>query len=109
MVAQRFHRFLPAVDDLQHSLRQARFLQQLRNSSGAERNELRRLENQTIPQRERVGDRPIRHHVREVERGNRGDDAQRISLDPALDAATHFQHFSRSDLRQRAGKLAELG
>ena len=109
MVADRLHRFLPAVHDLEHALGQARLAQQLGDPAGAQRHQLRGLEHQAVAQRDRVGDRPVGHHVGEVERGDRGHHAEGEPLDPALDPAAHLQHLARSDLRQRAGELGQLG
>ena len=49
------------------------------------------------------------HHVRKIERRDRRHDAERKSLDAALDAAAHLEHFAGRDLRQRAGELRQLG
>ncbi len=109
VVADRLDGFLPTVNDLQNAFGQPRFLEQLGDSASAERNELRRLEDEAVSERDRVGNRPVRNHVREVEGRDRRDDPKREPLDPALHTAAHLEHFSRRDLRQRAGELAQLG
>ena len=97
------------MHDLEHPLRQPRLSQQLGDATRAERHQLRRLQDQAVAECDRVRDRPVRHHVREVERRDRRDDAERVTLDPALDASAHLEDFARRDLGQRAGELAQLG
>ena len=106
VVADRLDGLLPAVHDVEHAVGQPRLAQQLGDAAGAQRHLLGRLEDHAVAERDRVGDGPVRHHVREVERRDRRHDADRIALDAALDAAAHLQHFAGSDLRQRAGELA---
>jgi hypothetical protein len=71
VVADRFDRLLAAVHDVQHAVGQAGFAQQLGDAAGAERHQLGRLEDHAVAEGDRVGDRPVGHHVREVERRDR--------------------------------------
>ena len=108
VVADRFDRVPAAVHHLKHAVGKARFLQQLGDAPGAERNELARFQDHAVTKRERVRDRPVRHHIRKIEWRNRRHDADRESFDATLDAAAHLEHFARDDLRQRARELGEL-
>ena len=51
---------------------------------------LRRLEHERVAARERVGEHPQRHHHREVERRDAGDDADRLQHRVHVDAARHL-------------------
>jgi len=83
MIADGFDDILPAIYELKHAFWQSGFAQQLGNATTAQRNELGRLENHAVAERDRVGDRPVRHHVRKIERRDRGHDAEREALEAA--------------------------
>ena len=109
MIADRLDGVLPAVHHLEHARREPGLGKQLGDATGADRHQLRRLQDHAVAQGDRVRDRPVGHHVRKVERRDRRDDAERKALDAALDAAAHLEHFARRDLRQRARELGQLG
>jgi hypothetical protein len=67
-----------------------------------------RLQDHGIAQHQRVGDGPVRHHVREVERRDARHHAQRLPLDAAFHALAHLQHFTLHQLRQAACEFAQL-
>ena len=109
VIADRFDGLLPAMHDVQHSLGQPCFTQQLGDAAGGDRHLLARLEDHAVPQRDGVGDGPIGDHVGEIERRDRGDNADREAFYSTFDAAAHLEHFARGDLRKRAGELGQLG
>ncbi len=108
VIANRFHRLPAAVHHLENALGETGFAEQFHDAAGAQRHQLRRLEDQTVAERDGIGDRPVRHHVREIERSDRGHHSNGIALDPALDPTTHLQHLAGGDLRQRTGELRQL-
>ena len=68
MVTDRLDHLAPAVHHVEDAGRQPRLRQQLRDAAGAERHQLGGLEHHAVAEGDRVGDRPVRHHAREVER-----------------------------------------
>ena len=76
-------RHLVAVDDVEAAVGQAGLLEQLGDEHRRRRILLARLEDERVAARQRVGEHPHRHHRREVERRDAGDDAERL-----LDAST---------------------
>ena len=69
---------LVAVDDVEAAVGQTGLLQQLADEHARRRILLARLEDERVAARERVGEHPHRHHAGEVERGDAGDDAERL-------------------------------
>ena len=108
MVADRLDDLLAAMHDVEDAVGQTGFAQQFGDAAGAERHLLGRLEDHGVAEGDGVGDRPVGNHVREVERRDGSHDADRVTLDAALDAAADFEHFAGDDLRQRSGELAQL-
>src|SRR5439155_11846922 len=78
------------------------------DTSSTQRYELGGFQYQRIPECDCVGQRPIRHHVREVEWRDRRNDAHREPLDTTFDAPAHLEHFASGDLWQRTGELCQL-
>src|SRR5688500_19441827 len=94
VIADRFHRFLPAVDDLKYTFRQPGFPQQLGYLPRTERHQLGRLENDAIAERDRIWNRPVRDHVRKIERRDGGNDAEGIALDSAFNSPADLPHLA---------------
>ena len=120
MVEDRVDHLLVAVDDVEDAVGQARFLHQLGEAHRHGRVALAGLEDERIAAGDRDREHPHRDHRREVERGDAGDDAERlahrINVDPGAgadrifalermrDAAGEFDHFEPAlDVALRVG------
>ena len=108
MIADRFDSFLSAVNDVQHTFRQSRLAKQFRDAAGGKRHLLARLQDHAVAEGDGVGDGPVGHHVGEIERSDRRDDADRESFDAAFNAAADLQHLAGCDLRKRAREFRQL-
>ena len=108
MVADRLHHFAAAVHHAEDARRQSRLGQQLGDPPRAQGHQLGRLQDQAVAERDRVGQGPVRHHAREIERRDRRHDPDRMPVGAALHPAAHLQHLAGHDLRQRAGELGQL-
>src|SRR5258707_14981215 len=73
MITDRFDDIPSTVHNLEHTFRQSRFPQQLGDSNTRKGHELRWLEDHAISQSDRIRDRPVWNHVREIERSDRRD------------------------------------
>ena len=80
-------RDLVALDDVEHAVRDAGLLEQLGQVDRGRGVLLRGLEDERVPARDRVPEHPHRDHRREVERGDPGDDAERLADQVDVDAA----------------------
>ena len=87
MGEERVHGLLGAVHQVQDAGRNPRFLRQLEDAGRGKRDLLARLENERIPGGDRVGPEPAGDHRGEVERRDRGEDAERLADVFAVDAA----------------------
>ncbi len=121
------HRGLVAVDDVQHAVRQARLGGQLGQLQGRGRHLLAGLEDEGVPAGDGEREHPHRHHRREVERRDAGDDTEgladrghvhtggdlggQLALELLRDAAGQLDDLQAAgDLAQRvAVHLAVLG
>ena len=86
MLDQRVHRDLVTLDHVEDTVGQTCFCQQLRHEQCRRRIALARLQDERIAGRDGDGEHPARHHAREVERRDSGDDAQRLAKSPVVDA-----------------------
>src|SRR3546814_4629139 len=68
---------LVTLHDIEHAIRQAGLLQQVGDQQRGGWITLRRLENEGVATDQRDREHPHRHHHREVERRDAGDDAER--------------------------------
>ena len=86
MLEQRVDRDLVAVDDVEDAVGQTGLLQQLGGPERCRRILLRGLEHERVAARDRRRPHPHRHHRREVERRDAGDDAERLADRVDVDA-----------------------
>ena len=108
---------LVAVDDVEAAVGKPGLLQQVADEHAGRGILLARLEDERVSAGEGVGEHPHRHHAREVERGDAGDDTQRlldaVHVDPGAGllavAALHQvgDAASELDVLEAAGHLAE--
>ncbi len=91
VIAERLHGDAITVKHVEDTWREARLHHQLTGELRAERHLLGRLEDERVPHRD--GDRvePERHHRREVEGRDSGDDAERLAPDFAAHPAAHLE------------------
>ena len=68
---------LVAVDEVEHTVGEAGLVDQFGEEHCGGRILLAGLQDEGVAAAEGVGDHPERHHCREVERGDAGDDAER--------------------------------
>ena len=118
MVEQRVDRDLVAVNDVEDARRHAGLGEELGRQHRGGRVLLGRLEDERVPARERRRPHPHRHHRREVERRDPGDDADRLpdrvdvdpgrgllgeaALEERRDAAAELDHLEPArDLAER--------
>jgi hypothetical protein len=89
------------MDDLKDAIGGARFLHQLGKAHGDRWIALRGLEDEGIATRDGGAEHPHRDHRREVERGDAGDDAERLAhrvdVDPGTRAMGIFALESMGD------------
>ncbi|GAB3824606.1 hypothetical protein GCM10027610_003170 [Dactylosporangium cerinum] len=95
-----------ALHDVEHAVGQARLPQQVRQEQRDRRVLLTRFEHERVAADERVGEHPHRHHRREVERGDPGDDTQGLADRVHVDAAGRL--FAVTALEQVRGAGGEL-
>ncbi len=109
MVEDRVDRFLVAVDDVEHAGREAGLLEQLPDQHRCRRIALRRLQDEGVAAGD--GDRihPHRHHGREVERRDAGDDAERLAVGPAVDLGADIAAvLALQEMRDAAGEIDDV-
>ncbi len=103
---QHVHRFLVAVDDVQHAGRQPGFGQQLAEQHGRAGVLFRGLEHEGIPAGDGHRQHPQRHHGRKVERGDADADAQRLHQRVGINVATDIGgELTLEQVRDATGKL----
>ena len=109
VVEQRVDGHLVAVDDVEDTVGQPGLGVQLGDQVGRARVALARLEHERVAAGD--GDRvhPHRHHDREVERRDAGDDAERLAERVRVDAAGDLVvELALEQLRDAAGELDDL-
>ena len=79
MVQQRVHRFLAAMNQVQHAGGQAGFVQQFDDARGRERNFFGRLQHEGVAAGDGERIHPHRHHGREIERRDARAHADRLA------------------------------
>ena len=109
MVEDRVDRLLVAVDDVEHAGREAGLLEQLPDQHRGGGIALGRLQDEGVAAGD--GDRihPHRHHGREIERRDAGDDAERLAVGPAVDLGADIAaELALEEMRNAAGELDDL-
>ena len=100
---------LVAVDDVEAPRRQAGGGEQLGEEHRRRRILLARLEHERVAAGQGVGEHPHRHHRREVERGDPGDDAERLADRVDVDARRRLLGVAALEqVRDAAGELDVL-
>ena len=106
---QRIDRLLVAVDHIEDAGGQARLEEQLGNPHRHRRIALGRLEDEGIAAGDRGRALPQRDHRREIERGDAGDDAERLAERIKVDAgAGVVAEFALHQMRDAAGEFDHL-
>ena len=109
MVEDRIDRFLVAVDDVEHAVREARLLEQLPDQHRGRRIALGRLQDEGVAAGDRHRIHPHRHHGREVERRDAGDDAERLAVGPGVDLRADIAaELALQEMRDAAGEIDDL-
>ena len=109
VVDERVDRFLVAVDDVEHAVGQTGFLEQLGQLDARRRVLLAGLQHERVAAGERHREHPHRHHRREVERRDAGDDPERLADRMAVDAgADLLGELALEQLRDAGGELHHL-
>ena len=85
VLEEAVHRYLVAVDHVEHAPGQTRLREELGRQVGGARVALRRLQHEAVAARERYGVHPHRHHGREVEGGDARDHPQGLADGVAVD------------------------
>ena len=103
-------RLLVAVDDVEHAIGQARFLEPLRQQQRGGGIALGRLQDEAVAGGQRHGEHPHRHHGGEIERRDAGDHTQRLAQGMAVDAgADVLGHFALQQLRGGCREFDDFG
>ncbi len=103
---QRIDRFLVAVHHIEHSIRQAGFLQQFGQPQWHRGIALGRLEYEGVAAGERDREHPARHHHRKIERRHPGHHPQGLAHAPVVDpAADLLGVLALEQMRNAAGEL----
>ena len=84
MITDCLHNFLRPVHHVEHSGREPSLSQQLGDPPGTERDQLRRLEDHAVAQRDRIGNGPVGYHDGKVDRHDRRNDPNRIAIDRGI-------------------------
>ena len=109
MLEDRVDGFLVAVDHLEHAGRQARLDEQLGQPDRHRRVTLAGLEDERVAARQRGPGLPQRDHRREVERGDPGDHAERLTQRVHVDAgARALGVFTLDEVGDADGELDHL-
>ena len=103
------HRRLVAVHDVQHAGRNAGLRREIGDQQRRRRVLLGRLQHEGVAGGDRVRQHPERHHRREVERGDAGDDAERLTDRVDVDAGRRLLgELALQQLRDAARELDVL-
>ena len=106
IVNQCVDRDLAAIHQVYDALGQPRFFDQFIDVPHRQRDALRRLQDEGIPRRNRIGQKPERNHARKVERHDRSRHTQRLADHHLVDAARDiFQVVALHHHRNAAGHL----
>ena len=97
-----------AVDDVEDAVRQAGFLPELGLELDGARGVRRRLEDERVAAGEGDGIDPHRHHDREVERRDPGDDAERLAQGDRVDVGRDVRRVHAGEVAAVAGELDRL-
>jgi hypothetical protein len=109
VVEQRVDRDLVAVHDVEDAVGQAGLLPQLGDEERRRRVLLGRLEHERVAAGDRDREHPHRHHRREVERRDAGDDAERLADRVDVDAGRDLLgELALEQVRDAAGELDDL-
>ena len=95
-----------AVHDVEHAVGQSGFGEQLGEQQRRRRVLLARLQHERVAARDRGGEHPQRHHRREVEGRDAGDDAERLADRVHVDVGRGL--LGESALEQRGDAAREL-
>ena len=100
---------LVAVDDVEAPRRETGGGEQLGEEHRRRRILLARLEHERVAAGQGVGEHPHRHHRREVERGDPGDDAERLADRVDVDSRRRLLRVAAlQQVRDAAGELDVL-
>ena len=79
MIAKRVDHLAPAINQIHHALGQAGFLEQFERAPHRKRDALGRLEDERVAASDRVRQKPINDHRREIEGRDGRDHTQRLA------------------------------
>ena len=97
------------MDHVEHTVGESRFLEKLRQPDRGERRSLRGLEDERVPADQGQRDHPERDHVREVEWGDAGHDADGESNELLVDAVGDLvERLPHEEAGRPAGQLDHL-
>ena len=109
MGQERVHRFDVALHDVEDAVGKPRSLHQFRQEQRRRWVLLRRLQDERVAARQRVGQHPQRHHDREVERRDADDDTHGLQHRVHVDAARHLRAVrTLQEVRHTARELDAL-
>ena len=109
VVEDRVDGDLVAVHDVEHAIGQTGFGVQLGDQVRRARHPLARLEDEGVAGGDRDRVHPERHHDREVERRDPGDDTERLAERVRVDATGHLVgELALEQLRDAADELDDL-
>ena len=106
VLEDRVHGDLVALDDVEDAVRQASLLQQLGHVERSRRILLRRLEHERVAAGDGGRPHPHGHHRGEVERGDAGDDAERLA--DRVDVDSRCRLLGEAALHERRDAAGEL-
>ena len=109
MVEDGVDRLLVAVHDVQHAVGEARLLEKLEDQHRRGGIALRGLQDEGVAAGDRHRIHPQRHHGREVERRDAGDDAERLAVGMRVDLRPDIaRELALQEMRDAAGELHHL-
>ena len=101
--------FLVAVDDVEHAVREAGLAEQLVGHHRGAGIALRRLQDEGVAAGDRHRIHPHRHHGREVERRDAGDDAERLAVGMGVDRRADMAgELALQEMRDAAAEIDHL-
>src|SRR5262249_52781190 len=106
--AEGVDHILAAVDEVDDAGREARLGDELEDPPLREGDLLARLEDEGVPRRDGVGQKPERDHRREIERGDRGGDADRLTGRQAVDTAGPVGQALAHHQRRDPGRVLDV-